>query len=263
MDQPNLDDAKRPKIYFATPAYMGQITTRYFHSMMNTGAYLMQLGVNFEVSTLPNCSLISLGRNIMVARALRESPDWTHFMFIDSDIEWDPRFIHSMLADDKDIIGGFYPKKGLPIDFASCPDPVNQGKDVDEPVYESAYAATGFMLIKREVLEKMNEFYPERRFFYQGSDEYYDLFAPYIDTNMPNRLYLTEDFAFCRLAQAAGFKTYLSKRFSLKHWGVFCFSKTEEENMLKEYERMGYIDIKQMHPDWGKVKEGEEGKIIE
>jgi hypothetical protein len=32
--------------------------------------------------------------------------------------------------------------------------------------------------------------------------------------------------------------------------------------MLKEYERQGYIEIKQMTPDWKKMQE-EEGKITE
>lgn len=253
MEQPSFDEPKAPKIYFATPAYMGQITTHYFHSFMNTAKYLMDLGVSFEVATLPNCSLISLGRNIMVGRALKD-PSWTHFMFIDSDIQWDPRCVHSMLADDKDIIGGFYPKKGLPIDYASAPDPQVGDLDSDAPVYESIYCATGFMLVKRHVLEKMIEFYPERRFFYQGSENYYDLFSSFIDEESPNRLYLTEDFGFCKLAQKAGFKTFMSKRFALGHWGVFQFSKYEEEQTLKEYERQGYIEIKQLHPDWEKLE---------
>jgi len=257
MDQPVFDNEsqenkKAPKIYFATPAYMGGLTTHYFHSFLNTANYLMQLGVSFEVASLPNCSLVSLGRNIMVGRALKD-PSWTHFMFIDSDIEWDPRCIHSMLADDKDILGGFYPKKGLPCDYASSPDPKVGDLLSDAPVYESIYCATGFMMIKRHVIEKMIEFYPERQFYYQGSDEYYDLFAAFIDEESPNRLYLTEDFGFCKLAQKAGFKTHMSKRFALSHWGVMEYSKSEEEYMLREYERQGYIEIKQLYPDWDKI----------
>lgn len=227
--------------------------------MMNTGAYLMKLGVNFTVETLPNCSLISLGRNIMIRRAM-EDPNWTHVMFIDADIEWDPRCIHSMLADDKPIIGGFYPKKGLPIDMASSP--MLQEEDAGSPVFETDYVATGFMMIKREVIDTMVEKYPERKFLYQGEIDNYDFFAPYIDTESHNRLYLTEDFAFCKLARAVGIKSYMSKRFMLKHHGAFSFSKQEEEEMLKEYERQGYVEIKQLTPDWEKLaKDGEEGKI--
>jgi hypothetical protein len=51
----------------------------------------------------------------------------------------------------------------------------------------------------------------------------------------------------------------MSKRFTLGHQGVFTFSKENEERILKEYERMGYIEIKQMTPDWEKISK-EEGK---
>ncbi len=255
MDQPTFQDTPKISLKILTPAYMGQVTTKYFHSILNLGGYLMNIGIPFTVETLPNCSLISLGRNIMIKRAL-EDPGWTHVIWIDSDIEFDPRCVHSMLADDKDIVGGFYPKKGLPIDFASSPMP--EGEET-EGLFETDYVATGFMLVKREVIEGMIKFYPESRFFYQGSDEYYDLFPSYIDEESSNRLYLTEDFAFCKLARKAGYKAFMSKRFTLGHHGVFTFSKENEERILKEYERMGYIEIKQMTPDWEKISK-EEGK---
>ena len=215
----------------------------------------MNMGVGFTVETLPNCSLISLGRSIMVHRALKD-PSWTHLLWIDSDIEFDPRCVHSLLAEDKDIVGGFYPKKGLPIDMASSPAP---GGEEDEGTYETMYCATGFLMEKRHVLEKMVEEYREEyRFFYQGDEDYVDLFPSYIDKESANRLYLTEDYAHCQMAKKIGFKTYMSKRFTLNHHGVFCFSKGEEESMLREYERMDYIEIKQMYPDWDKIREEEE-----
>ena len=162
MTEENKQEA--PVIKVLTPSYMGQVSTKYFHSVMNLGNYLSQVGVAMSVETLPNCSLISLGRNIMVQRALLD-PNWTHIMWIDSDIEFDPRCVHSMLIDDKDIIGGLYPKKGLPIDFASAPMP---GGENTEHLMETDYCATGFLLIKRKVITDMIEAYPERRFSIKG-----------------------------------------------------------------------------------------------
>lgn len=220
-----------PVVKILTPAYMGQVTTHYMHSLIEFIPYAMSNGVGVTFETMPNCSLISLGRNVMQTRALRD-PNWTHLMWIDSDIRFPKEAIISMLFDDKPIMGGFYPKKALPIDMASSPMP--DGEET-EYLFETDYVATGFMLIKREVIEKMQEAYPERRFHYQGDDNYYDLYSPYIDEESPNRLFLTEDYAFCRLARKVGYKSYMSKRFTLGHIGVYEFNYNNEEQLAQKY----------------------------
>ena len=151
-----------------------------------------------------------------------------------------------MLLDDKDIIGGFYPKKGLPIDFASSPAP---GGEDTENLFETIYVATGFMLVKREVVEKMVEHYREElKFFYQGAEGAVHLFQPIIDKEN-NDLFLTEDYAFCKRARDIGFRCYMSKRFELPHTGVFEFSAEAEGHMLEEYRKIGRIELKDVTPD--------------
>lgn len=231
IDQPNLK--------ILSPCYMGQINSGYFHSFLDFFPYAIQNGIPFSVETLPNCSLISLGRSIMLYRALQD-PNWTHLLWIDVDLRFRPEYIHSMILDDKDIVGGFYPKKGLPIDFASSPSP---GGEDTEFLFETIYVATGFMMVKRHVIEKMYEHYREELgFFYQGSHEYVHLFHPIIDEDM-NRLFLTEDYAFCKRARDIGFKCYMSKRFELPHTGVMEYSAESEAEFLKEYERLGRITL--------------------
>ena len=211
--------------------------------MLDFFPYSLENGIPFSVETLPNCSLISLGRNIMLRRALKD-PNWTHVLWIDADLRWKPEYVHSMILDDKDIVGGFYPKKGLPIDFASSPAPDGENTDT---LFETIYVATGFMLIKRHVVEKMIEEFQDLKFFYQGSDDYYDLFAPIVDKEN-NNLYLTEDFAFCYRARQLGFRCYMSKRFELPHLGQFEFSAAAEKEFLEDYERMGRITINRDAP---------------
>ena len=182
---------------------MGQVHSGFMHSMMDLFPYALQNGMPFTFETLPNCSLISLGRSMMLTRALQDK-DWTHLMWIDADLRFRPEYIHSMVLDDKDIVGGFYPKKGLPIDFASSPAP--GGEDTDH-LFETIYVATGFMMVKRAVVEKMVEHYREElAFTYQGLDDAVHLFHPIIDKEN-NNLFLTEDFAFCLQSERAmGFK---------------------------------------------------------
>lgn len=229
---------KNPIVKILTPCYGGNITSGCFHSFLNFFPYALQNGIPFTVETLPNCSLISLGRDIMLTRALRD-PEWTHLLWIDADLRWEPQMVHSMLVDDKDIVGGFYPKKGLPIDFASSPAP---GGEDSEFLFETIFVATGFMMIKRHVIEKMIQGFPELRFSYQNEDNNYDLFAPIIAPEM-NNLYLTEDYAFCYRARKLGFKCWMSKRFEIPHLGQFEYSAEHETKFLTEYEKSGRITI--------------------
>ena len=233
----------QPKLKILTPCYMGQVTSGFLHSMMDFFPYAMKNGIPFTFETLPNCSLISLGRSIMMNRALEVDKEWTHILWIDSDLRFRPEYIHSMILDDKDIVGGFYPKKGLPIDYASSPAP--GGEDTDT-LFETIYVATGFMLVKREVIEKMvDHYHDELKFTYQSvGDRATHLFHPIIDKEN-NNLFLTEDYAFCKRARDIGFKCYMSKRFELPHTGVCEFSADRETEILKEYEKMGRIDLKE------------------
>lgn len=235
----------QPNIKILTPCYMGQVNSAYLHSLMNLFPYALQNGMPFTLETLPNCSLISLGRSIMMNRALKD-PNWTHLLWIDADLRFEPQYIHSMLIDDQDIIGGFYPKKGLPIDFASSPAP--GGEDTDS-LFETTFVATGFMMIKRKVITTMIDHYREElRFYYQGSEDGVHLFHPIIAKDM-NNLFLTEDYAFCKRARDIGFRCYMSKRFELPHIGVFEFSAENETQILAEYEKMGRIDLKEARPE--------------
>lgn len=231
-----------PTIKILTPCYGGNITSGYFHSIINLYPYAMQNGINLSIETLPNCSLISLGRDIMLRKAMNDDR-WTHVLWIDSDLRFKPEYIHSMILDDKDIVGGFYPKKGLPIDFASCPEP---GGEETESLFETMYCATGFMLIKREVVEQMYEHFAEELTFkYQGVDDIVDLFAPIIDED---GVYLTEDYAFCKRAKSLGYKTFMSKRFELPHLGQMEYSAEQEQAFLDGYEKSGRISINRDKP---------------
>ena len=63
-----------------------------------------------------NESLVTRARNNLMAKMMT-NPSATHFMFIDADIRFQPESILQMMACDKDVIGGLYPKKALPVNY--------------------------------------------------------------------------------------------------------------------------------------------------
>lgn len=241
---PNLQP---PNILFLLPCYGGQITEACFYSFLKFSQYAQSNGIDFLVATHTHTSLISLGRSIMLSQAVQDAPDWTHVMWVDADIQWEPTDLMRLLLEDKEIIGGYYPYKSFPIRQASSPIATNGGEETSTLV-ETMYVATGFMLVKRHVCEVMMSHYePELKFRYstkQHQDrKFVDLFAPIIDKEN-NDLYLSEDYAFCKRAQQLGFKSYMSKLVNLGHaMGSFVFSKEKETQILKDYEDMKIVKL--------------------
>ena len=99
--QVSLDELKKNKLFIATPMYGGMACGLYVKSCLDLQMTMMQYGVETKFSFLFNESLITRARNYLVDEFLRS--DYTHMMFIDSDIHFDPNDIVALMALDKDV----------------------------------------------------------------------------------------------------------------------------------------------------------------
>ena len=99
-----------PVLYILTPVYNSMCTIHYMSSLINTLDYLKQQNISVHVEFCSNDSLITRARNNLIAKAMT-NPEMTHVLFIDSDIIWSPNDIVTLIRNDKDVIGGIYPKK--------------------------------------------------------------------------------------------------------------------------------------------------------
>jgi hypothetical protein len=254
--QPGYEDAvfqpeiQKPQLFVATPMYGGLCNGQYTVGMINMVSVFTMAKVPFEYSYMMNESLITRGRNSLADTFLHTN--CTHLMFIDADIGFDPVDILKMIDADKDIICGLYPRKE--IDWMQVRNAVlnnvppqelhkytgsfvvNAVGDadtvrgtLDTPV-EISNGGTGFMLIKREVFEKLASVVPE-----YANDMYAvieenktprtikEFFATSIDAESGNRL-LSEDYHFCKIARKAGFKVWGAPWAKLTHCGSYNFS---------------------------------------
>lgn len=231
------------KLYVATPCYGCQMSVIYLGCLMALHTACAQRGVKCMIDFIGNESLVERARNIMVARFLKS--DATHLLFIDADIGFRPENVLRLLDADKDVATGVYSKKS--IDWGNVrtklreksSEPVYQmGLDFNiniaserEPI-ENGFArvldsATGFMLIKRHVLERMSEHYKDELGCVndiQGQDvtNYVALFACMIDP--VSKRFLSEDFSFCRRYQALGGHIWADIAMPLAHIGNHVFS---------------------------------------
>ena len=243
-------------IFIATPCYGGQIGEPYFRSMMRLAILCNKYDIQFTVSTLANESLITRGRNTLVSFFM-EHPEATHLFFIDADIEFDPNDLLRMVAYDRPITVGAYPKKAINwesiigasrnnldetaqtieghssnyvvnFDFLQDEDGNRQPQvHVVDNLVKLKDAGTGFMCIQKDVIRQMFEKHQDLKYVNDINvdkkfEKYmYSLFDCIIDPE--SRRYLSEDYTFCRRWQEMGGDVYLDPRTALNHVGHYTF----------------------------------------
>jgi hypothetical protein len=243
------------KLFVATPMYGGQCYGAYTDSMMKLTAALIQRGQTFKYFPIFNESHIDRARNICADEFLQS--DATHLMFVDSDIQFMAQSVFELIEQDKDVVCGFYPKKY--IRWQNVKRAVELGYGDDDPKDLAQFAAemvftpalnedskrpravtelvelheggSGFMLIKRAVLERLINVYPEMVCYKSGGDT--GTIACFFDAGIdPDpeafRHFLSEDYAFCRLVRKAGMQIWLAPWIKLMHHGYYQFSGSVE-----------------------------------
>jgi hypothetical protein len=253
-----IEELRKRSLFVATPMYGGQCHGNYTRSMCDLTALCVKYGINMKVYYLFNESLITRARNYCADEFVRS--DYTHMMFIDSDIGFDPNDVITLLAlqsDESpyDIIGGPYPKKC--ISWEKIVQAVNKGAAdenpnaldqfvgdyVFNPVIEEGGSnqikltepaevleiGTGFMMIRKKTFEKFKETYPKQLYkpdhvrteHFDGSRQ----IMAYFDTPIcpTSNRYLSEDYMFCQWTRNMGMKVWLCPWMSLNHTGSYTF----------------------------------------
>lgn len=247
------------KPLIATPCYGGLIHEGYLRGFSSFVAAAIDTGLQINLATVINESLVTRARNELVKFLLKS--DSTHLFFIDADIQFTAEDVFKLLMHDKDIVVGSYPLKGVRWDYLKDED-IKNIDSVDElkrrttsyvvnykfnndeefrkgtPIVQNGLvelevAGTGFMCIKRHVIEKIIDAMPEIKYkkeenYLQGIDDdgvRWAVFDSEIDKE--RGYFLSEDYTFCRRWQRLGGQVWLDPTIKLTHWGTYAFQGQE------------------------------------
>jgi hypothetical protein len=186
------------------------------------------------METLTNESLISRARNTLTAKFLHNK-DSTHLLFIDADIGFEPWHILVLLNRQVDVIGGLYPMKSMPIKW--CVNGIEGGEEGTDGLQEVSKTGTGFLLIKREVFEKLNA-HPATKPFINDIGlpaELNPYMKTYFDTAVRENRYYSEDWTFCENWRDLGGKIWVDKRVLLRHTGTYTFAHEAQETLIDAF----------------------------
>ena len=257
MNEVSIDigELRKRKIMIATPMYGGMCGGQYTRAMIEFQKVCSEYEIQSEFFFLFNESLITRARNYCVDEFMRS--DYTHLMFIDADIGFNPHDVLALAAiadpeSDKDIVCGPYPKKVISWekikravdkgfadenpqrlenyvgDYVFNPADGSSEIALNEPV-EVLEGGTGFMMIQRKAFEKYEAAYPEFKYLpdhvrsanFDGTREIMAYFDCVICPD--SKRYLSEDYMFCQWARKAGIKVWMAPWMRLSHTGSYQF----------------------------------------
>lgn len=233
------------KPLFMTPCYGGNVTANFANSLLALNNCLWETGMPGEVRIRSGESLITRARNNAVAEFLADT-SLTHLFWIDADIGFTADQVLRLLLADRDVVAGVYPIKrfdwpaALPAGltretFAQryLRYPVNAhdgvARDIDDEGFlEVSEAPTGFMCIKRSVIETMMEKLPELQYVPDGPPDtaIHDLCYRFFDVMVEPSTgrYLSEDYAFCRRWRDIGGRVFVDTQSRLSHQGIYTWN---------------------------------------
>jgi hypothetical protein len=230
----------------ATPCFGGQISVLYAASLFKLQTLLRAYGdVNLKLIFKDGDALITRARASLISQFL-DDPSATHLLFIDADIGFEPEQVLRLLQCGAEMCAAVYPIKRIDWDKVkktidnARPNPaaaslqyVFEVEDPDAVVASAGfvkvrYAGTGFLMVRRQALEKMCAQYPQLKFkrdhsldAASASDNRFALFECMI---AEDGTYLSEDFAFCKRWIDIGGEIWADLNSKLKHIGPMAFS---------------------------------------
>ena len=278
MSTENLiaDDFKGKSLFVAIPCYGGQMCAETAARLFDLNTMCTYFGIKIQVKLIQNESLVVRARNYLTHYF--EVSDFSHMMFIDADIVFDPRDVLHLLKisdDEHEVIGGLYPKKHIVWerirqvtqntefvdaltninylaefggDFAF--NPKERGSiDITKPV-EVAELATGFMMIQRSALEKFKAAHPEYMYTpdhrsdptFNGNIQICQYF--HSEINPKSNRYESEDYWFCNKLREIDVKIFATPWMTLHHIGTFAYKGSVSAMAMYEGFKQQALDKK-------------------
>ena len=240
------------RILIATPCTGETVTTEYLRTVVKIGAEAKRLNPSFDFDLLTiSMADIYKARNYLAAQFIRHAR-FTHLLFVDSDMGFEPRLIEKMLRYDKPFTAAFYPfrkidmarfhetsrkvdesglAERLALDFVSAASIVGERRAeggvayrVDEGFVRTKEIGTGVMLLKREVFEKLRDAYPD--LMGPPNQSPYDQLGVsepvhqcFTSLRTDDGRYLSEDISFCWRWDRCGGQIWACVDEEITHFG--------------------------------------------
>lgn len=212
------------KIFVSTPAYEGKVHVHYAMMLLDLQKIFEMSGYEVIIRLPVGGSLLVADRNRIIQMFYESGADY--LLCLDGDLAFDPnyivRFIDQMVITNKDFIGGVYPTRdGSGFNFRPKLEKDNKIVQCKETgLLGMEYIPAGCMLMTRNLVQKMQEHFPE--LYYSPKDPRNKSESAYcfFDTEVYEGEFWGEDYVFCRRVREAGFDIWVDPTIEFNHAGV-------------------------------------------
>ena len=249
-------------LYILTPHYGGMCHVTYMRSLMKTQDRLRELGVELHIEFCNNDSLVSRARNNLVARAMSNTnmthmlfidnditwdPDSILKLLLAEKpvvggiyplkhYNWEKLVNTNPETPNENVIQNWIDRKNQSMFKDAIPDVdlihhrllsynlnlTTNTMRIENNLTKVRHIATGFMMIKRKVIEKLQQAFPSTKYvddvgFLQPEENMhaYALF----DCGVEEGHYFSEDWLFCHRWTKMGGEIHVEVTINLNHTG--------------------------------------------
>lgn len=144
-------------VLFATPCLDHRVSLDFFRSYLDTSYLLSANGIKHGCLQLGGCCYLANARNKLATDFLVQHPDATDLFFLDDDIGWTPEAALKLILRPEGVVAGVYPHKSDNLTFPAQLHYDNEKLTEIDGMFLALTVPTGFLRIRRHVLEKMAE----------------------------------------------------------------------------------------------------------
>lgn len=254
------------RLFISTPCYDAMMTMQYTMSILNLNMLLNSHDIEYVIDFVGNESLIPRARNKSLAKFVESN--FTHILFIDSDIEFPAQAVIDLLEFNKDVVCCTYSKKafnwnrfiysmktemqsqesfesrGLDYNYNVITDKDNELiQSENKNFIKVKHASTGFMMVKKEIVNKLCQKHTELTIKTDDLIEEDTTICGLFCCMIKDKVYLSEDYSFCERVNDIGGEIWLNITHNLNHIGKYVFKsdiRNREKLMRTTHERNCY-----------------------
>lgn len=216
----------KPSIMICVPAYGQSMSMQTGRALYDIGIALTSARIDHRLMMLSAADIEEV-RNLFVTSWYDEYPSFTHLLFIDADMGFEPQLILDMIKFNRPLVGTFYMRRQPEPSVVGLAPEGHSIKDVHQGFIRSVGIGGGVMMISREVIRTMLEKLPGMEGKLPGGiAKSYPKLSRYIlafDKIKTDEIRLSEDLAFCHRWLACGGEIWANVAHKISHIGPFDF----------------------------------------